>query len=140
MRIAVASQNFRTVTGHAGKTRRFLIYEALPGEDPREIGRLDLPKHMSMHEFHADGPHPLDEVEAVIAASAGTGFVQRMAGRGIAAVATSETDPAAAARALAEGRLPPAGPHAHDHPHGPDHGHDHDQGDDQCGDEGCGCH
>ena len=27
MRIGVTSQNFRTITGHAGKTRRFLIYD-----------------------------------------------------------------------------------------------------------------
>ncbi len=27
MRIGVTSQNFRTITGHAGKTRRFLIFE-----------------------------------------------------------------------------------------------------------------
>jgi hypothetical protein len=28
MRIGVTSQNFRTITGHAGKTRRFLVYQA----------------------------------------------------------------------------------------------------------------
>jgi hypothetical protein len=26
MRIAVISQNFKTITGHAGKSRRFLIF------------------------------------------------------------------------------------------------------------------
>ena len=46
MKIGVGSQNFRTITGHAGKTRRFLIYEA--GQAGiREIERLDLPKEMS---------------------------------------------------------------------------------------------
>ena len=29
MRIAVTSQNFRTVTGHAGKARRFLVFDVL---------------------------------------------------------------------------------------------------------------
>jgi len=28
MRIGVTSQNFRTITGHAGKTRRFLVFES----------------------------------------------------------------------------------------------------------------
>lgn len=42
MRIAVTSQNFKTVTGHAGKSRRFLIYEARPGADP--VDRFDLPR------------------------------------------------------------------------------------------------
>lgn len=82
MRIAVASQNFRTVTPHAGKTRRFLIFEVATGAPAREAGRLDLPKELSIHEFRGEGPHPLDEVEAVIAGSAGAGFVRRMAARG----------------------------------------------------------
>ncbi|HKJ77206.1 MAG TPA: nitrogen fixation protein, partial [Gammaproteobacteria bacterium] len=43
MEIAITSQNFRTVTGHAGKTRRFLVYEAGPGQEPVEVDRLDLP-------------------------------------------------------------------------------------------------
>lgn len=114
MRIAVASQNFRTVTPHAGKPRRFLIFEVATGAPAREAGRLDLPKELSIHEFRGEGPHPLDEVEAVIAGSAGEGFVRRMAARGIRAVATAETDPAEAAAALAAGRLRPAAPHDHD--------------------------
>ncbi|MDV7145519.1 NifB/NifX family molybdenum-iron cluster-binding protein [Tropicimonas sp. TH_r6] len=110
MRIAITSQNFRTITGHAGKTRRFLVYEVESGTEPREIERLDLPKEMSMHEFHGDGPHPLDSADAVVTLSAGAGFIRRMAARGITAMTTSETDPAAAARAVAEGRLAPAMP------------------------------
>ena len=71
MKIAVTSQNFRTITPHAGKTLRFLVYEATEGGEPVEVDRLDLPKELSMHEFHADGPHPLDAIsvsrsEAVI--------------------------------------------------------------------------
>ncbi|SNT42934.1 Predicted Fe-Mo cluster-binding protein, NifX family [[Luteovulum] sphaeroides subsp. megalophilum] len=114
MRIAVTSQNFRTITAHAGKTRRFLVFEVRVGEPAHEIERLDLPKEMAIHEFRGSGPHPLDGVEAVISASAGEGFVRRMAVRGVQAVTTSETDPARAAEALAAGQLHPAEPHAHD--------------------------
>ena len=35
MRIAVTSQNFKTITGHAGKSRRFLIYDLEPGSAPQ---------------------------------------------------------------------------------------------------------
>ena len=94
MLIAVASQNFRTVTGHAGKSRRFLVFDAAFGRAPREIRRLDLPKEQSIHEFDERSPHPLDHVEAVIAGSAGEGFVKRMAARGVRAVTTAETDEA----------------------------------------------
>ncbi len=120
MRFAVASQNFRTVTGHAGKTRRFLVYEVTADLPPEEVERFDLPKDMSMHEFKDDGPHPLDTVNVVIAGSAGDGFIRRMANRDVIAVTTAETDPIAAIRSYLAGTLAPAAPHDHDHDHDDD--------------------
>ena len=113
MRIGVTSQNFRTITGHAGKTRRFLVYEVAGEEAPRESERLDLPKEMSLHEYH--GPdHPIYELDVLITANCGGGFMQRLAQRGVRVVATAESDPFAAATAVAAGRpLPPAEPHDH---------------------------
>jgi predicted Fe-Mo cluster-binding NifX family protein len=111
MLIAVASQNFRTVTGHAGKTRRFLVFDAAPGGVPQEVDRLDLPKEQSIHEFDEQGPHPLDAVNAVIAGSAGPGFITRMAARGVSAVTTAETDPVTAIQNYLAGCLAPAAPH-----------------------------
>lgn len=93
MKIAVTSQNFRTVTPHAGRTRKFLVYEANPTSDPVEIDRLDMPKDMAMHEFHRDGSHPLDSVDVIIAGSFGDGFARRMERRGVRAVITDRTDP-----------------------------------------------
>ena len=93
MIIAVTSQNYRTVTPHAGKTRRFLVYEAAPDRVPTEVERLDLPKDMSLHEFYGDGPHPLYAVDVVVAGSFGEGFSRRMRKRGVVAVTTKETDP-----------------------------------------------
>lgn len=98
MKIAVTSQNFRTVTPHAGRTRRFLVYRAELAVEPVEIDRLDLPKEMAMHEFHQNGPHPLDTVDVVIAGSFGDGFARRMARRGIRAVTTEKVDPLEAVR------------------------------------------
>ncbi|MBB1090218.1 NifB/NifX family molybdenum-iron cluster-binding protein [Rhodopseudomonas pseudopalustris] len=111
MLIAVASQNFRTITGHAGKTRRFLVFDAAPGRAPQEIQRLDLPKEQSIHEFSEQGPHPLDVVDVVIAGSAGPGFISRMASRDVCAITTAETDPVAAVQAYLAGSLAPAAPH-----------------------------
>ena len=102
MKFAVASQNFRTITAHAGKTRRFLLFQAEAGGAPVETGRLDLPKEMAFHGF-AGRSHPLDGVDVVIAGSAGPGFVARMRERGIVAVATAETDPQAAVAAYLDG-------------------------------------
>ncbi|BBF94030.1 NifB/NifX family molybdenum-iron cluster-binding protein [Blastochloris tepida] len=114
MRIAVASQNFRTVTPHAGKSRRFLVFEAEAGSPPREVERLDLPKDMSIHEYRGTDPHPLYSMQAVIAASAGPGFVARLASVGVAAIATSETDPVAAVEKFLAGTLPQPAEHEDD--------------------------
>ena len=113
MKIGITSQNFRTITGHAGKTRRFLIYTPDGQGTPLETGRLDLPKELSMHEFRG-AEHPLDDLDVLITGSCGEGFVKRMATKGVRVIATSETDPARAASMVLRGdNLPPAAPHNH---------------------------
>ena len=115
MRIAVTSQNFRTITGHAGKTRRFLVFEVDPSGEPREVERLDLPSGMSLHDHHGS-EHPLFALglDALITQGAGQGFIGRLGRAGIAVHATSETDPVTAVQALSRGEpLPEAAPHEH---------------------------
>jgi predicted Fe-Mo cluster-binding NifX family protein len=111
VKIAVTSQNFRTVTPHAGRTRRFLVYRAEPEGEPVEIDRLDLPKDMAMHEFHREGAHPLDNVDVVIAGSFGDGFARRMAKRGVRAVTTDRTDPVEAVQDFLAHADRATGPH-----------------------------
>ena len=119
MKIAVTSQNYRTVTGHAGKTRRFLVYEATPGGTPTEIDRLDLDKVMTMHEFRNNaGSHPLDQMDALITASAGAGFIQKMFTRSVAVVVTGEEDPVQAVKDLMDNNIKPPAPDSCNH-----HGH-----------------
>ncbi len=132
MKIAVTSQNFRSVTGHAGRARRFLIYDVQPGSEPVEIERLDLPKDLAMHDFHGQGPHPVDAVDVILSEGFGDGFARRMAVRGIVAATTKETDPLAAVKAYlaasAAGQAIPTAAtcacgHGHAHAHGHRHGH-----------------
>lgn len=125
MRVAITSQNFRSITGHAGKSRRFIVYELVPGGAAKEVERLDLPMEMSLHEYHGDD-HPLYTLglDAIVTGGAGDGFRQRMARQGIDVLATSETDIASTLEALSAGRaLPAAAPHEHEHGHGHQHGH-----------------
>lgn len=113
MNIAVTSQNFRTITGHAGKTRRFLVYTSPAENEWVETDRLDLPKEMSMHEFKGSS-HPVDAFDVLITESCGDGFIRKMANRGIIVLTTSETDPLTAVKTYASGEhLPPAKPHSH---------------------------
>lgn len=114
MKIAVTSQNFRAVTAHAGKTRRFLVFDIRSPCAPREVERLDLPKEMSFHEFRGNA-HPLDGVTALITGGAGEGFRSRMAQRGIEVVVTGEADPLQAVIDYTQGVIKPAAPHDHDH-------------------------
>jgi predicted Fe-Mo cluster-binding NifX family protein len=114
MKIAVTSQNFRTITQHAGKTRRFLVFEADPTTgQARELARLDLPKEMSMHEFRGDD-HPIFEMDVLITASSGQGFIQRMAKVGVKVLVTSEEIPLDAAQSVFDGKAL-AAPEPHDH-------------------------
>ncbi|ADP69864.1 Dinitrogenase iron-molybdenum cofactor biosynthesis protein [Rhodomicrobium vannielii ATCC 17100] len=126
MKIGVTSQNFRTITGHAGKARRFMVFEAASDNWIVLTGTLDLPMEMSIHEHPAEAAHPLDGIDALITASCGGGFAKRLAERGVRVILTSETDPMTAVTALLSGAALPA-PAADDHDHDNDH-------------EACGCH
>jgi len=113
MKIGVTSQNFRTVTSHAGKCRRFLVFEQGSDGELQEIDRLDLPKDMSMHEFQGTG-HPIEAVDMLITGGCGDGFVQRMARLEIQVIKTGESDPVTAVATLLAGEeLPPPLPHKH---------------------------
>jgi predicted Fe-Mo cluster-binding NifX family protein len=126
MKIGVSSQNFKTITGHAGKGRRFIVYDVAGDGTVTEEDRLDLPKTMSIHETLESSPHPLDELDVLITGSAGDGFLRKMHDRGVEVVMTSASDPLLAVMSFAAGEvLPPAELDHDDHDH--DHGHDHHQ-------------
>jgi predicted Fe-Mo cluster-binding NifX family protein len=98
MKIAVTSQNFLTVTGHAGRARRFLIYDVQPGAEPVEIARLDLPAEQSFHETGGTGAHPIDGVDLIISAGFNAHFAVAMTQRGIRTAITDKENPVEAIR------------------------------------------
>lgn len=100
MKVGISSQNFRTITGHAGKARRFIIYHLQSDEEPVEINRIELPIDMSMHEWSGEGTHPLLELDHLITAGCGEGFVRKMSSRGISVHVTEEKKPIKAAKQL----------------------------------------
>jgi len=116
MKIAVASQNHRTVTGHAGRCRRFWIYTV----ENNEIVSKDLLELAPDEIFHGsphNAPSPLDGTDALITGGMGEGLVRRLSLKGIRGVITSETDPDAAVAAYLDGTLPTLAPHNHHHDH-----------------------
>ena len=124
MKVAVASQNRKTVTGHAGKCRKFWIFQ-ITGKEITTRELLELPIEQSFHESDHDQPHPLDEVDVLICGGMGQGLQNRLKQKGILAVATSETDLDRAVASWLDGTLPEAEPEDHAHGEGHEHGHHH---------------
>lgn len=92
MNIAVSTQDFRTISGHAGQARRWLVFAAEEGNQPVVAENLELPPNLVFHHFKGSGSHPLDAVSVLITRFAGEGFVIKMAKRGIEVRQTRETD------------------------------------------------
>jgi len=128
MKIAVTSQNRKTITGHAGKCRKFWVYE-VKGSEVNSKNLLELPIEQSFHESNHAGPHALDDVNVLICGGMGSGLQNRLKQKGIIAVATAETEPDRAVLAWLDGSLVEMAPeehvgHGHDHGHGHEHSHD----------------
>jgi len=110
MKIAIPTKDYTAVSGHAGQTRHWLVFDlsdhrkAQPLPTPQ---RIELAQEHLLHYFKDDGPHPLDGVELIIAGSAGDGFIRHMHKRGADVLLTGETDPeTAVTRVLAGEALP----------------------------------
>lgn len=121
MKFAVASEDFEAISGHAGHAARFLVFEAERGKEPVEIARIDLNEDQTIHNFQG-GAHPLDNVEVLIAGSAGGCFVERMKERGITTVVARDIPPAMAVAGYLLGAIGPlteagACECSHDHEH-----------------------
>lgn len=107
MKIAVTSQNFKNVTGHAGESRRFMIFEVDAPCDVSAIAWLHLPAQMSFHVF-SGGRHPLDDMDVILTANAGQGFVEELALRGVQVITCDEIDPRKAVCDFLAGTIKPA--------------------------------
>jgi predicted Fe-Mo cluster-binding NifX family protein len=104
MKIAIATKaNWTVVSGHAGQTRDWLLFDCQPGAPLPEPQRIQLSKEQLPHHFKDDGPHPLHGVEVLIAASAGDGYIRHMAQWGAQVVLTGETDPLTALNKIIAG-------------------------------------
>ena len=75
MKIAVASQNHKQVTGHAGRCRRYWIHEVEAG---KALSRtlLELPIDQSLHAISPQAPHLLDGVQVLISVGMGEGLAE----------------------------------------------------------------
>ncbi|MGE4281035.1 MAG: NifB/NifX family molybdenum-iron cluster-binding protein [Magnetospirillum sp.] len=97
MKIAVASSDFQSVSGHAGRAKKWLIYSVDENAQISAAQRIELPSDQVIHYVEeSGGPHPLDGIDVVITLSAGDGFVKHMEKRGAQVAMTAEKDAAKA--------------------------------------------
>ena len=120
MKIAFTYQNAREITGHAGKTSRFLIYHLDNENNVLDKQLVELPKEDILHRrFHeSDNPyaaHPIFDVDILITGGAGAGFFNRLASQSVRVLITPEKDPERALELLFDNKLPVSSPHNHSH-------------------------
>jgi predicted Fe-Mo cluster-binding NifX family protein len=119
MKIAVTSQNRKSITEHAGRCRKFRLFEI---EDGRIAGTelLEFAKGQSFHESSPHEAHPLDVVDVLISGGMGNGMIQRLRNKGVTGIITSQSDPEIAVMLYLKGKLQSEEPHEHSH-------HEHQQ-------------
>ena len=94
MKIAIATKaDWTQVSGHAGQTTDWLVYDCQPGQPVPEPQRIVLTQAQLPHHFQDDGPHPMQGVDVVVAASAGDGYIRHMAKWGAQVLLTGESYP-----------------------------------------------
>ncbi len=121
MRIAITSQNRKSITEHAGQCRKFLIYD-IAGQSVAKRCLVELPLNQSFHASPAL-PDALADVEVLISRGMGRQLFQRLIGYGIQPLLTDETDPDAAIAAFLAGKLESRAPGGECHDHGEHHAH-----------------
>lgn len=127
MKIAVSTEDGKTICGHLGRCKLFLIYEVKDGQivskELREVtpvhGADETHKEHHMHGgHHAEGHHhgshrgvidALSDTSAVITNGMGAHFASALESAGINAVITGERDPETAVKAYLEGTLTATG-------------------------------
>ena len=75
MKIAVTSQNRKSITEHAGRCRKFWVFVA---ENNKIVDKelLELPKDQAFHESSPHESHPLDDIDVLIAGQNATDVVE----------------------------------------------------------------
>jgi len=104
MKIAVCSQNRKTVTGHAGKCRRFRIFE-IESDRLVEKDLIELPLEGTLRASPVEAGHPLFEMDVLISAGMGEGLVRRLKAQQVQPFITDLTDPLDAVKAYLAGAL-----------------------------------
>ncbi len=99
MKIAITSQNRRKVTAHAGRCRRFWLFDVENGQlCGREL--LELDKTETLHAVGPAIPRALQSVDVLISSGMCENLLTRLNRHGIEALTTQAEDPDEALRSF----------------------------------------
>lgn len=92
MQIAITSQNRRTITEHAGKCRKFWLYDI---DADRVAGKrlVELPIEQSFHTSHTGLPDALAGINVLITGGMGSNLFRRLIDLGVQPLLACEEDP-----------------------------------------------
>jgi len=114
MKIAVPTDDGKTITSHFGRARYFALFEVEEGRISRKEVVENNPYHGEHHEHGAGARHShdrfialLDGCEVIISRGMGRRAMADLEAAGIKPVFTDETDAEQAAKAYSEGTLKP---------------------------------
>lgn len=115
MKIAVTSQNRKSITEHAGRCRKFWVF--ITDNNKKIVNRelLELPKQQSFHESSQHESHPLNDIDILIAGDMGQGLMARLERKGIEGLITKERDPEKAVLLYLKGSLESEQTNLHHH-------------------------
>lgn len=92
LKIAVSSQNRKTITDHAGRCRKFWVYEIRGNKiDSKTLRELSM--EQTLHSSSLGDGHPLDDVHVMITTGMSPFLYQRLERGGIKPYVTEEADP-----------------------------------------------
>ena len=119
MRIAITSQNRHSITEHAGKCRKFWIYDI---REQRVTNKqlVELPGGQRLHAQKNGLPTALSDINVLISGSMGRPLYLRLREQGILPLIACEDDPDRAVQDFLTGELftcNPSAPHARHHDH-----------------------
>ncbi|MCB0460939.1 MAG: hypothetical protein KDC74_13130 [Flavobacteriaceae bacterium] len=137
-KVAITSQNRKTVTEHAGRCRNFYIYtiekEEVKGKELLELSAEET-LHATFHGESKSDKNIIFDVDILLTKGIGNGAIQKLANHNVACYKITETDPDTAIDKLINGVLEAVAPVSHKsdcgcggdhhHHHGHDHGHHH---------------
>ena len=120
MKIAISSQNKRTVTKHAGMCKNFLVY-TIENKNiiNKEIVMLSEEQTLKsiFHGLSAETYNSIFDCDVLLTGSVGQGGIRNLAQRGVKAYNIIEKDPQKAVESLLAGTLKVAEAPAHGHKH-----------------------